>query len=68
MEHQLPFAALARSAHRLALAHRYHLTRSGFVPSVSSLLKKRPVGVEPTHPPWKDSRLPLHHGRKIYHL
>ena len=24
---------------------------------------KRPVGVEPTHPPWQGSRLPLHHGR-----
>ena len=27
--------------------------------------KKRPVGVEPTLPPWQGSRLPLHHGRKI---
>ena len=26
---------------------------------------KRPVGVEPTLPPWQGSRLPLHHGRKI---
>ena len=25
---------------------------------------KRPVGVEPTLPPWQGSRLPLHHGRK----
>ena len=24
---------------------------------------KRPVGVEPTLPPWQGSRLPLHHGR-----
>lgn len=27
-------------------------------------IKERPVGVEPTHPPWQGSRLPLHHGRK----
>ena len=28
---------------------------------------KRPVGVEPTLPPWQGSRLPLHHGRKMHH-
>ena len=38
-------------------------------PSVSrkhgtSCFAKRPVGVEPTLPPWQGSRLPLHHGRK----
>lgn len=28
--------------------------------------KKRPVGVEPTRPPWQGDRLPLHHGRGIH--
>lgn len=26
-------------------------------------LEERPVGIEPTRPPWQGSRLPLHHGR-----
>jgi hypothetical protein len=26
-------------------------------------MQKRPAGVEPAHPPWQGSRLPLHHGR-----
>ncbi len=26
-------------------------------------LRKRPAGVEPAHPPWQSSTLPLHHGR-----
>ena len=28
-------------------------------------MKKRPAGVEPAHPPWQGSRLPLHHGRVV---
>ena len=31
----------------------------------NSELEKRPVGVEPTLPPWQGSRLPLHHGCKM---
>lgn len=27
--------------------------------------EERPVGVEPTLPPWQGSRLPLHHGRVL---
>ena len=27
--------------------------------------RERPVGVEPTHPPWRGDRQPLHHGREI---
>lgn len=27
--------------------------------------KERPVGIEPTLPPWQGSRLPLHHGRLL---
>ena len=27
--------------------------------------QERPVGVEPTHPPWQGDRLPLHHGRRL---
>ena len=27
---------------------------------------ERPVGVEPTLPPWQGSRLPLHHGRLLF--
>ena len=26
-------------------------------------MQERPAGVEPAHPPWQGSRLPLHHGR-----
>ena len=27
--------------------------------------RERPVGVEPTLPPWQGSSLPLHHGRLV---
>jgi hypothetical protein len=27
---------------------------------------KRPAGVEPALPPWQGSRLPLHHGRRLF--
>lgn len=30
---------------------------------VGSPEQERPAGVEPAHPPWQGSRLPLHHGR-----
>lgn len=33
--------------------------------SLHSETRKRPVGVEPTRPPWQGDRLPLHHGRFI---
>jgi hypothetical protein len=48
---------------------------TGFEPAISCtrstrntklshiLITERPVGVEPTLPPWQGSRLPLHHGR-----
>jgi hypothetical protein len=28
--------------------------------------QKRPAGVEPALPPWQGSRLPLHHGRRLF--
>jgi hypothetical protein len=28
-------------------------------------MQERPAGVEPAHPPWQGSRLPLHHGRLL---
>jgi hypothetical protein len=28
-------------------------------------IQERPAGIEPAHPPWQGSRLPLHHGRLI---
>ena len=48
---------------------------AGFEPAISCsrrtrnaklshvLITERPVGVEPTRPPWQGDRLPLHHGR-----
>jgi hypothetical protein len=48
---------------------------AGFEPAISCargtrnarlshvLKNERPAGIEPTHPPWQGSRLPLHHGR-----
>ena len=50
---------------------------TGFEPAISCtrstrntklshiLITERPVGVEPTLPPWQGSRLPLHHGRRF---
>jgi hypothetical protein len=32
-------------------------------PTLTSTPSERPVGVEPTHPPWRGGRRPLHHGR-----
>ena len=31
-----------------------------------SQTQKRPAGVEPALPPWQGSRLPLHHGRRLF--
>ena len=28
-------------------------------------MHERPAGIEPAHPPWQGSRLPLHHGRLL---
>lgn len=35
----------------------------GIPGSPTHRFQKRPAGVEPAHPPWQGSRLPLHHGR-----
>jgi hypothetical protein len=63
----------ARNYQQLPLRNRVGAV--GFEPTISCFRsrrncqafpyadEKRPAGVEPAHPPWQGSRLPLHHGR-----
>ena len=73
---QTPVSKTGRSPDGVPHSHgQLQATHTGFEPVISAVTgqrplqagpmgQKRPVGVEPTLPPWQGSRLPLHHGRK----
>ena len=48
---------------RLGSNQHFRAPKARGIPIVSHTPKERPAGVEPALPPWRGSRLPLHHGR-----
>ena len=63
-----PAISCTRSTRNTKLSHILIIGLSGSAGADAQRLRvtantERPVGVEPTLPPWQGSRLPLHHGR-----